>query len=406
MCANLKVIQINVVYGNGSTGRIVKDIHEYLLEKGVDSKVYFGRKNAAPDPRIKKIAPEIICKLQSLRAKITGYAYGGAWYSTWKLKKYLEKEKPDVVHLHCINGFMVNVYDLLGYLHFEHIPTILTCHAEIMHTGGCGHSYSCDKWKCGCDGICPQRGTELPCSKLFDRSRQNWKLMNAAMKDYDELVVCCVSKWLEERVRQSPFMHSKRIITIENGLDTNLFQFRADSKQTFENLITEDRKVVLHVTPDFTSPIKGGKYVVELAKRNAEVKFIIVGKNSDSMPLPDNAVALPATNNQLELSRLYSMSDLTILTSKRETFSMVCAESLACGTPVLGFKAGAPEEIAIPEYSEFVEYGNIDSLNARLREMLSRNYDKINISKEARARYCRDIMAQKYYEEYIRLALD
>ena len=39
---------------------------------------------------------------------------------------------------------------------------------------------------------------------------------------------------------------------------------------------------------------------------------------------------------------------------------MVTAESLCCGTPVVGFKAGAPEQIAIKEFSEFVEYGDLN----------------------------------------------
>ena len=51
---------------------------------------------------------------------------------------------------------------------------------------------------------------------------------------------------------------------------------------------------------------------------------------------------------------------------------MIVAESLCCGTPVVGFKAGAPEQITIKEYSEFSEFGNIEILkeNPKLRNMV------------------------------------
>lgn len=61
-----------------------------------------------------------------------------------------------------------------------------------------------------------------------------------------------------------------------------------------------------------------------------------------------------------------------LLTSERETFSMVTAESLCCGTPVVGFKAGAPEQIALKEYSEFVDYGNLDKLEKAVRRWLQK----------------------------------
>ena len=42
----MKVVQINVTYGNAdSTGRNVKELHDYLLDNGVDSYVYAAKVN-------------------------------------------------------------------------------------------------------------------------------------------------------------------------------------------------------------------------------------------------------------------------------------------------------------------------------------------------------------------------
>ena len=42
----------------------------------------------------------------------------------------------------------------------------------------------------------------------------------------------------------------------------------------------------------------------------------------------------------MRLAEYYSLVDVTVITSFHETFSMVVAESLSCGTPIVGFKAG------------------------------------------------------------------
>ena len=108
---------------------------------------------------------------------------------------------------------------------------------------------------------------------------------------------------------------------------------------------------------------KGGWYFVELAKRMPQYQFCIVASTySDIDNLPLIILFWGRTNGQKELAELYNRADVTVLTSRRETFSMVTAESLCCGTPIVGFKAGGPESIAIPTYSEFVDQGDLDAL--------------------------------------------
>ena len=93
---------------------------------------------------------------------------------------------------------------------------------------------------------------------------------------------------------------------------------------------------------------------------------------------------------------------MTLLTSEREVFSMVCAESLCCGTPVIGFKAGGPESIAIPEYSTFVKYGDVDTLYQKILQYL--NNEKISISIErAHKFYSRETMNDKYFKLITRM---
>ena len=118
--------------------------------------------------------------------------------------------------------------------------------------------------------------------------------------------------------------------------------------------------------------------------------------------MPGNMVLLGRVSDQHMLAEFYSMADVTVITSKRETFSMICAESLCCGTPVVGFKAGGPESICIDEYCEFVEYGNIEVLEKAVTNALSK--DKFdNISEVAVDKYKKENMFDSYTALYNRL---
>lgn len=402
----MKVLQVNVVYKKGSTGKIVYDIHTELLKNGIESKVYYGRGNNVNEPNICKISPEWLMKIQSIRSRLTGYVYGGCIISTNRLIKFIDKEKPDVVHLHCLNGYFVNIYRLLNYLKLKNIKTVLTLHAEFMYTAGCSYSYDCEQWKTGCcaeNNVCPGYNTLRPKSWIFNRCNSEWNSMKKVFSKFDNLTICPVSDWVKERAKQSPFLNDKKFITVMNGLDTSIFKLN-DFKYIKEKYGIDNEKIILHVTPNFTSEIKGGKYVIELAKRfinDNNVKFIIVGFNGDIHNMPSNIIPVKHTSNQSELAAYYSMADITLLTSKKETFSMVCAESLCCGTPIVGFKAGAPETIAIESYSEFVEYGDIDSLESIIRSWLHNEVlDKNNIAYVSKNTYCRENMFNKYMSIY------
>lgn len=165
---------------------------------------------------------------------------------------------------------------------------------------------------------------------------------------------------------------------------------------------------ILHVSPEFTDDpqhVKGGYYIIELAKRMPEYTFIIAGAYKLKKAVPNNIKLLGKVGNQKKLAELYSEANVTVLASRRETFSMVCAESLSCGTPVVGFKAGAPEMIALDEYSEFVEYGNINELQKAVKQALQWN-NSIEISKAAFKRYDRNQMIRDYIKIYRKLAKD
>lgn len=402
----MKVLQVNCVYNKGSSGKIVADMHNTLQKNGVESVVCYGRGKWIREKNIIKTCPEIYSKANHLLTYFTGVMYGGCHLSTDYLISVIKKEKPDVVHLHCINGYFVNIYRLVSWLKKNHIKTVATLHAEFMHTANCGYAYDCEKWKIGC-GNCPRFREETK-SLFFDRTHRSWKKMQKAFLGFDDdLVVTSVSPWLMERAKQSPIFQGKNHIVVYNGLDTEVFRYYDTSELKRKHGLTSER-IIFHATSSFSlekEHIKGGYFVNEIAKRftDQNVKVIVAGQYPEGIQVADNVILLGRVTDQHLLAQYYSMADVTLLTSKRETFSMVTAESLACGTPVAGFRAGAPEQITIPEYSDFTTYGDVDALIEVVRTYFVRLFDKKAISDAGKKKFSREIMMERYYSLYSRL---
>ena len=75
---------------------------------------------------------------------------------------------------------------------------------------------------------------------------------------------------------------------------------------------------------------------------------------------------------------------------------MIVAESLCCGTPIVGFQAGGPELIAIKEYSDFVEYGDVYNLYKLINENFNKGKNKLSISENSITKYNKNNMYYQY----------
>lgn len=395
----MKILQVNCVYREGSTGKIVASLGDTFRNQGHEVYTCYGLGSPSIDEFSEKVCTNVEHKFNALLSRITGIPFGGIFVSNYRIRNIIKTSKPDVVHVHCVNASTMNVYTLLKYLAVSGIKTVLTLHAEIFHTAGCEHAYDCDKWKTGCHNckVYKQRTHSL----FFDRSKVSYKKMYDAVNAFspDKLTITAVSPWLADRAMQSAIMKLYKVVYVPNGINTNVFCYK-----TNVGLIDRGRckKVVLFVTPHFgmdKNDVKGSHYLPVIASKLPDYKFIVVASRTD-----DNLPALPANielwgraKTQEELAQLYSEADVTLLLSRRETFSMVTAESLCCGTPVLGFKAGGPESIAM-SCCRFLEQGNVSLLIVALQD--TEECDKENLSSVASRLYCMNRMCEKYLDVY------
>lgn len=399
----MKVIHVNVCASIGSTGKIVTSISKVLKKEGHQSLVCYGANENIKNEDYYRFCPEYLRKINAIISRISGVMYGNfVSISTNSLIKKIEKEKPDIVHLHCINGFTVDIFKLLKYLAVNKYNVVLTLHAEFMYTGLCSHAYSCDKWiETGC--------YDCPISKkisksIFDKSSYSWNKLKRiySLFDPNRLKIVSVSPWLSKRAQQSVMLKRFDSKVIFNGIDTSVFK----NYTTQNNYLREKlpNKFCLFVTASFSvnkNDNKGGYYLIELAKRNPTINFVVVSNYNEVIQnLPDNVLFIGHVSNQKELADLYNLANISLIFSKRETFSMVTAESLCCGTPVIGFKSGGPESIALGEYSEFTEYGDINALETSMLKWYNLKLDGQSVSKRAINVYSDNVMTERYLDIY------
>lgn len=403
----MRVLQINSDFRYGSTGKITASLHDSLTKNGIDSHVCYGRYYGIKEVKTYSTITVFFSKIEHFLCNFFGDPYGFCFFSTKKVIGIIKKVKPDIVHLQCINGYFVNAYKLISWLANKKYKTVVTMHAEFLYTGGCDHAYECNQWRTMCID-CKQNSNLLPfhkknAKKIFLKFKKSFSM-------FDTQYIRCVSvsQWLMNRASKSPILENFQHSYILNGIDTSVFNYRENYNDVLEKYkITEP--YVLFVTavfnPEDTNDNKGGRYILELAKilikNNSNLKIIVAASYFNlSIKLPSNVVFIGKVSNQYDLANIYSGALVTLLTSERETFGMTIVESLCCGTPVVGFKAGGPESIVMKKYATFVEFANVQQLYYSLMDTISYCFDSNMISDESIKKFSHEEMFIDYLKLY------
>lgn len=354
----MKYVQINA-FSYGSTGRLMFQRHAHLTDKGVESYVCWARGRGATNEREYKIGTKADVYTHALYTRVTDRVGFGSKRATIKLIQWLDSLKPDVVHLHVLHGYYINIEILFNWLKKESCQVVWTLHDCWSFTGHCAHFIraNCSQWKSGCgeEGNCPQLG-EYP--KTYCRSgyKQNYidKRRIFTSVPYERMTLVVPSHWLENKVKES-FLR-KYVVRVEpNEVDASRFKFtQSDFRQ--KNGI-EGTYMVLGVASPWTRQ-KGLYDFIRLAQDLDEgYSIVMVGITPrQRRRMPGRIHCLQRTNSARELAEIYSAADLFVNPSLEETFSMTVAEAQACGTAVLVRRGTACEEVANPQLCHVAEW--------------------------------------------------
>lgn len=358
-----RILLIDVKCKTSSTGKIVYDLYNAIRNDGRQAAICYGRGPAVEGDNIYKFGLDWETCVHALMARLTGLNGYFSYISTRRLINYIEAYSPDLIHIHELHAYFVNIRQLLEYIKSKKIPVVWTFHCEYMYTGKCGHAYECKGFQKNC-GECPMI-KEYPKSFWFDRTKTMLAMKKKLLSNLDFSIVT-PSQWLADRVKIS-FLKNKEIRVINNGVNTEIYRpIEADSLRKGLG-ISPDSKVVLFVAPFVMDKRKGGHWAIRIAEEmtNTNVVFVMVGGGTKPAKIPSNVKFVGQINNEDLMAKYYSMADVFLLCSEKETYSMPCAEALCCGTPVVGFMAGAPETI-FKEAAVFVEYGDTEAMKSEI----------------------------------------
>ena len=351
----MRVLQINSVCGIRSTGRICTDLADVLLQDGHECKIAYGRESVPEKYRkiAVRIGNDLDAKMHALQSRIFDNAGFGSRLATEKFIEWVKEYNPDIIHLHNIHGYYINIEVLFKYLAESNKPVIWTLHDCWAFTGHCAYfSYvKCDKWKTGCFN-CPQK-KRYPLSLLWDASKQNWQKKKALFTSVKNMTLVTPSKWLANEVKKS-FLSNYPMNVIANGIDLDVFKPTPSDFKEKNGLV--GKKIILGVASSW-SECKGLKDFIELSKiLDEKYKIVLVGLSGNQIKgLPENVMAISRTNNVKELAEIYTAADIFFNPTYEDNFPTVNLEAQACGTPVITYKTGGSVE-SVPE-KNVVEQG-------------------------------------------------
>lgn len=365
----MRIVFLNVTYKQGSTGNIVGMLFDRCTVDGMDAYYLFGRGKTriCKNNHVIKVGFEFESKIHHFFSLFTGNIYGGSFFGTAKAIRQIKKIQPDLVHIHCINGYFISVYKLINFLKKKKIKTIVTNHADFLFTANCGIAINCDGWKTGCL-VCSHFRQNVAKSGL-KLTHHYFLKMKAAFLNFQQLQFTCVSPWLTSRAKVSLIERDFKINTIPNAIEDH------PSKGISLNLLPKNQKNILFVCPDFENQLKGGHFLFDLEKMHYsdDVFFYVIGRASKYRDTKKIFFLGQKSHDQIDL--YYQNADLTLLLSQVETFSMVMAESLCAGTPLAGFFSGGPESVIknspLEPFVRFVPYGSLSSLNQEIEKIVT-----------------------------------
>lgn len=393
----MRVLQITAFSGWGCTGRIAVGINNALVAKGYESVVAWGRTNTAPESVATiQIGNHRDQQLHGLYTRITDKCGFGSKKATREFLKKIDECMPDLIQLHIMHGYYINLDLLFDYVRKHNIPVVWTFHDCWAFTGHCPYfdMVNCEKWKTGCHH-CEQKAHH-PTSWLLDNSEWNWKKKKELYADYDRLTVVTPSKWLKGLVQESFFKH-RNIQVIHNGI--NLNDFRPVKGNFRQKNQIEDKRLILGVSSTWAKS-KGLNDFLQLSELlPKDYVIVLVGLTGEQKrSLPKQIIGIERTDSVRELSEIYTTADVFINPTYEDNFPTTNLEALACGTPVVTYNTGGSVEAAGNDFGKVVEQGNIDGL---CQYILSEEWKKIG--SDSCVRRALEFEETKKFNEYVKL---
>lgn len=365
----MRILQINAVYSYGSTGRNVQELHEWYLSHGHESFVACAMFYGCKPVNSYTIGNVFDRKVHACLSRVFDEQGLFSNLPTIALLNYIQKIKPDVVHIHNYHSNYVNYRRLLSFLKKRGIPTAVTLHDCFPFTGKCFYFGECQQWKDNACTNCTAIENVIPSLRIRNAAHEAYQIKYRLWKDYPRLAVVGVSKWITQTAEQSMMQKASTFFTIYNWVDRETFYPRTTFNPRLSS-ISEYRYVLLAAAVSWPAS-KGLTDLLQIAQTlGNDYLLIIVGRVSekDKKSL-SNVIYWGRTSNVDEMAQLYSFADVFVNPSRLETFGKVTIEAMACGTPAVVYDTTACTELVPEGCGKVVPLLNVGEMENAIRQI-------------------------------------
>jgi glycosyltransferase involved in cell wall biosynthesis len=399
----MRILHLSTSDIAGGAARAAFRLHTGLTRLGHESRMLVGKK-WSDDPGVEavKLPQDVFSKLKrKLRKKRIEADF--ARYADTRPKSLepfsddrtefseaiIRSLKPaDIINLHWVAGFLDHESFFKNVP--KDVPLVWRLADMAPCTGGCHYDEGCGKFENRC-GACPQLGS----NDDNDLSREVWQRKNDALRSHGKIQLVATSNWIAKQSRRSSLLRDFPVSVIPNGLDTNDFAPR-DKMFARDTLgVPRDARVVLFAAESLLVKRKGFTLLLDALnglQDEQNVLLLSVGVMRSQMESPVPQINLGKITMDRYLSLAYSAADVFVIPSIQESFGQTVSESLACGTPVIGFATGGMLDMVRPGLTgQLVPVGDTVALRDAIRSTL-RDPDAL----KAMSEHCRRIALSEY----------
>jgi glycosyltransferase involved in cell wall biosynthesis len=401
----LNILHLNTYDTYGGATRAAHRLHEGLLCLGYDSTMYVATRRSI-DPTISALIPpagliySLIRLLRRVMIKSSfiryqrnrpdGYEIFSDDRSQFGPLHLPQSPASDIINLHWIARFID--YGFFFKRVTEQTPVVWTLHDMNAFTGGCHYDNGCENYKNKC-GSCPQLGS----TRISDLSYQIWRRKHAIFRQIkpNRLHIVATNKWMAAEAKNSRLLREFPVTIIPYGLDTSVFS--PIDRQTARDAldIPEDARVVLFVADSTTNHRKGFTLLAQALQGIKNINNLFLLSIGGGEPVVGNQIPhihLGHIDNNRLLALVYSAADLFVIPSLQDNFPNTILESMACGTPIIGFDVGGiPDMILNGVTGMLIPQRDINELRNAIVKLLE---DPIKLAKMAAD--CRHLALKEY----------
>ena len=390
----MRIALINSVAGYGSTGRIVDQL-AHLPD--TQARIYYGRKQALTDAdtyRITGFSGNAAHAMKTFLADAQGFASAK---ETERMVVDLRSFAPDLIHLHNLHGYYLNIEVLFRYLKETGIPVIWTMHDCWAFTGHCAHyeSVGCDQWKNGCR-ICPAL-RHYPMTFNGGHVKDNYLRKKEIFTSLpvSQLTIVTPSQWLKEQLSQS-FLKDYEVIHIPNGIDLSRFQPQERTGSDVFRMLA---------VAGVWSREKGWndlKTIAGMLKDDETLTVVGVSTKQKKELQGLHVNCIEHTDSVEDLAELYSEADVLLNPTYEDTFPTVNIEAQACGCPVITYRTGGSPEMLTEKTGIVVKRGDVTAMyhaaeSVKEKDIILNREDAVINA----AKYTKENMLEAYHALYL-----